>query len=482
MKKVTAFASMLLLSTIAIAQKTKPAIQPNIVFILADDLGYGDLHCFNPAGKIKTPHSDALAAQGMTFTNAHSSSAVCTPSRYSLLTGRYAWRTRLKSGVLHGYDKPLIDSGRVTIANILQQKGYNTACIGKWHLGLGWKFKNDTTKTDVDYTQPIADGPNSLGFDYFYGIAASLDMPPYIYIENDHTVGQATVTKKWGRAGAAEKDFEAENCVSDFTSKAIGYIKKQSAKKQPFFLYLPLPSPHTPILPNKQFINKSGVTAYGDYVQETDWVVGEIMKAVNTAGITENTLIIFTSDNGFAPYVLKTMDVEALGHMPSADFRGYKSDIWEGGHRVPFIARWPAMIKPASSCDKIICLSDFMATAAAINQAALPANTAEDSYNILPYFSGSKEDIREATVHHSIGGSFGITQGKWKLELSPGSGGWTAPRNEDAVKKGLPEVQLYDLSTDSKEEKNVQAEHPDVVKCLTALLEKYKEEGRSVKR
>ena len=472
----------LFISTVLTAQKTSFNSKPNIVVILADDLGYGDLSCFNAASKIQTPFSDALAKEGMKFTDAHSSSAVCTPSRYSLLTGRYAWRTRLKKGVLNGYDEPLIDDGRPTVANLLKQQGYNTACIGKWHLGLSWTFKNDTTKTDVDYTKPIKNGPNSLGFDYFFGIAASLDMPPYIYIENDHTIGVAGVTKKWGRSGAAEKDFEAENCVPDFTAKAVGYIKEQSAKKQPFFLYMPLPSPHTPIVVSKQFKDKSGVTEYGDYVLETDWAVGQVMKALEAAGVANNTLVIFTSDNGFAPYVLKTWDVEALGHKPSADFRGYKSDIWEGGHRVPFIARWPATIKAGTTCSATICLSDIMATAAGITHAALPAQSAEDSYNILPYFTGSTTPIREATVHHSINGQFAITKGKWKLELSPGSGGWTAPRNEEAVKQGLPALQLYDLSTDIKEQNNVQAEHPEVVKELTELLERYQKEGRSVLR
>ncbi|MDB5191161.1 MAG: arylsulfatase family protein [Segetibacter sp.] len=452
---------------------------PNIVFILTDDLGYGDVKYLNKEGKIKTPNMDRIGKEGMAFTDAHSSSAVCTPSRYSILTGRYSWRTKLNKGVLYGYSEPLIDSGRLTVASLLQSKGYSTACIGKWHLGMTWPLLKDGPKPVYDYTKAITNGPTSLGFDYFYGISASLDMPPFIYIENDHTVGLPTVTKKWGREGPAGKDFEAENCVPDFTTKAVNYIKEQSGKNKPFFLYFALPSPHTPLVPNKQFKDKTGVTEYGDYVAETDWSIGEILKALDQNGVSKNTLVIFTSDNGFAPYVLPKYNVEALGHYPSYGFRGYKADIWEGGHRIPFLVRWPGKIKPSAISAETICLSDFMATAAAIVGDKLPANSAEDSYNILPYFAGSTIDIREATVHHSINGYFAIRQGKWKLELCPGSGGWAAPRDDTAFKMNLPAVQLFDLSVDIKEQDNVQAQHPDVVKKLTALLQKYASEGRS---
>lgn len=460
------------------AKKAK-GTQPNIIYILTDDLGIGDVSFYNAEGKIKTPNIDRLGNEGMSFNDVHSSSAVCTPSRYSVVTGRYAWRSTLKKSVIYGYDDPLIDSSRLTVADLLRNDGYSTACIGKWHLGLGWT-RNSSQKEDIDYTKNIQGGPNSLGFDYFYGLAASLDMPPFIYIENDHTVGVPTVTKKWVRSGPAEKDFEAVNCVPDFTAKAVSYIKGQSDAKKPFFLYFTLPSPHTPIVPNDQFKGKSGLTEYGDYVLETDWAVGELLKALDDAKIAENTIVIFTSDNGFAPYVLNTWNVEALGHYPSMQYRGYKADIWEGGHRIPFLVRWPKEVKAKSTCNETVCLSDFMATVGAITNQTIPDNAAEDSYNILPYFKGeSKKVIREATVHHSIDGNFAIRQGKWKLEFAPGSGGWAAPRNAAAVEEGLPAIQLYNLDTDIKEQHNVYKENPEVVKSLTALLQKYIDKGRS---
>jgi len=268
-------AAISLLSAISVQAQKNNGEKPNIVYILSDDLGYGDVKYFNPEGKIATPNIDKLAAQGMGFTDVHSSSAVCTPSRYSILTGRYAWRSRLAKGVLTGYDAPLIDSSRLTVAKYLQQNGYTTACIGKWHLGLGWAVLTPGAKPVIDYTKNITGGPNTRGFDYFYGIAGSLDMPPFIYIENNHTVGLPTATKKWVREGPAEPSFEAVNCVPDFTGKAVKYIGDKSKTGKPFFLYFTLPSPHTPIVPSAAFKGKSGVTDYGDYVEETDWAVGE---------------------------------------------------------------------------------------------------------------------------------------------------------------------------------------------------------------
>lgn len=466
-----------LLSFNTFSQETKP---PNIIYILTDDLGIGDVSLYNAQSKIKTANIDRLGKEGMTFNDVHSSSSVCTPSRYSILTGRYAWRSRLKKSVLYGYDEPLIDSTRLTVADLLRNDGYSTACIGKWHLGLGWAHNSAEDKSDIDYTKNIAGGPNSLGFDYFYGLAASLDMPPFIYIENNHTVGLPTVSKTFMRTGPAEKDFEAVNCVPDFTAKAVSYIKDQAEAKKPFFLYFTLPSPHTPIVPTDQFKGKSGVTEYGDYVLETDWSVGELLKALDDAKITENTIVVFTSDNGFAPYVLNTFNVEALGHYPSMQYRGYKADIWEGGHRIPFIVRWPAQVKAKSSCNETVCLSDFMATVGAITNQNIPNNVAEDSYNILPYLKEeSKKAIREATVHHSIDGNFAIRKGKWKLEFAPGSGGWAAPRNTAAVKEGLPAIQLYDLNADISEKHNVYKENPKVVKKMTALIQRYIDKGRS---
>ncbi|WP_119079532.1 sulfatase family protein [Chitinophaga alhagiae] len=458
---------------------------PNIVFILADDMGYGDVHCFNPNGKIATPHMDKLAEQGMKFTNAHSSSAVCTPSRYSVLTGRYAWRTRLQKGVLYGYSPPLIDSNRLTVAAMLREKGYFTAAIGKWHLGLDWQLKGQAdslakTGWEIDYSQPIQHGPLSLGFDYFFGISASLDMPPYVFIENDKATAIPAVSKKWVREGPAAADFEAENVLPVITGKAKQVMASRASGEQPFFLYFALPSPHTPIVPDSTFKGKSGVTDYGDYMMETDWAVGQVMQALDSLGIADNTLVIVTSDNGFAPYVLKQFDVEALGHQPSYTFRGYKADIWEGGHRVPFIARWPAQVKAGTASDNVISLTDFMATCADITASALPDNAAEDSYSILRYLKGSAgKQPREAIVFHSIDGNFSIQEGNWKLILGAGSGGWAAPKNKDALLAGLPAVQLYDMEKDAAEKVNEEAAHPEIVQRLTALLEKYIAEGRS---
>lgn len=464
---------------------SQQATHPNIVFILADDLGYGDVKCFNPEGKIPTPNIDRLASEGMKFTDAHTSSSVCTPSRYSILTGRYPWRSRLQKGVLGGFSKPLIDSGKMTVASFLKQNGYFTACIGKWHLGMDWPLKKGYKKIktgwEVDYFKPICQGPNTRGFDYFFGISASLDMSPFILINNDHTVGIPTVTKKiFGRNGPSTKEFEPVHVVPILTKKAKEFIIAKSKSKQSFFLYFALPSPHTPIVPDIQFKGKSGVTPYGDYVMETDWAVGQVIKTLDSLGLSSNTIVFFTSDNGFAPYVLKKFDLIALGHYPSYIFRGYKSDIWDGGHRVPFIARWPGHIKPGSACSDLISLTDFMATCAALIHKKLPDNVAGDSYNILPDLMGTaKEAIRPAIVYQSIDGHFSIQEGKWKLELCPGSGGWESPKNKEAYKNGLPLMQLYNMHTDPSEKSNVENQYPQIVEHLTKLLERYVKRGRS---
>jgi arylsulfatase A-like enzyme len=336
------------------------------------------------------------------------------------------------------------------------------------------------TGWEVDYSQAIKEGPTTRGFNYFYGISASLDMPPFVFIENDHVTEQPTVTKKYVREGPAGKDFEAEDVVPEITRKAQELIKDRAQAKQPFFLYFTLPSPHTPIVPDKDFRGKSGVTEYGDYVMETDWAVGELMKALDAAGIRENTIVFFASDNGFAPYVLPKDNVEQLGHYPSYIFRGYKADIWEGGHRIPLVVRWPGKVKAGSVNKDVVSLADLMATCADILKIKLPENAGVDSYSILADMEGSsKGPARPATVYASIDGNFSIQQGKWKLELCPGSGGWAAPKNKQAYQEGLPQVQLYDMDQDVSEKKNVEAQHPDVVKRLTALLEQYVKNGRS---
>src|SRR5271170_5244997 len=448
---------------------------PNILYILCDDLGYGDIHAFNPTrGKIPTPNVDRLASEGMSFTDAHSGSAVCTPSRYGILTGRYAWRTRLQSGVLNGMSEPLIAASQLTVASMLKQHGYATGAIGKWHLGL--------QMGDNKWTDPLKDDPLQHGFDYFFGISASLDMPPFVYIENQRFMEEPTVQKNWIRTGPAAKDFEAVNVLPDLTRKASEYITAHAADAKngkSFFLYLAFTAPHTPFLPTPEWVGKSGLGPYGDFVMEVDDSAGKVLKTLDASGLADSTLVIFTSDNGCSPAANVKL-LESEGHYPSAEFRGYKADIWDGGHRIPFIVRWPGVVKAGTKCDEISCLNDLMATCAAIIGETLPANAAEDSVNMLPAFlQEDSTPLREAVVHHSIDGCFAIRKGKWKLELCAGSGGWAAPREYAAKKLGLPPIQLYDMSVDVSEQKNVAADNPEVVKELTTLLERYVEEGRS---
>jgi arylsulfatase A-like enzyme len=454
---------------------------------MADDMGYGDLCCYNRDSKIPTPNMNRLAEEGIRFTDAHSPSAVCTPTRYGVLTGRYCWRTRLKRGVLNGYSPCLIDVKRTTVASLLKRYGYATACIGKWHLGLG-------SDRRTDFSKPLAPGPNALGFDYFYGISASLDMPPYCYIENDRVVKEPTLMVEageaskdgWWRKGPIAPGFKHVEVMPTLTEKAVAYIDKhaKSSQNSPFFMYFALPAPHCPIAPADFVKGRSQAGGYGDYVVEVDWAVGEVMKALERNGLAENTLIMVTSDNGSpgrtkikrAPYSI----IEVYGHYPSGNLRGIKADIWDGGHREPFVARWPARIRAGSTSDELICLTDLLATCAAIVGAKLPNNVGEDSYNILPVLLSRKvhKPIRKAVVHHSGSGMFAIRQGKWKLILGRGSGGFTKP-SRVKPKPGEPQGQLYDLHKDPAETNNLWAEHLGIVQRLTDLLEKYRKQGYS---
>jgi arylsulfatase A-like enzyme len=473
---------------LALWSPAQAAAHPNIVYILADDLGYGDVKCLNSGGKIPTPHMDRLAAGGMIFTDAHSSSAVCSPTRYGILTGRYNWRSALKRGVLGGYSRRLIEPDRLTVASLLRKHGYQTACIGKWHLGMDWPLQDGGVASDypdgwkVDYAKPIRNGPNALGFDYYFGISASLDMPPYVFIENDRCVGVPTVEKTWIRKGPAHKDFEAGEVLPTLTKKAVEYIGQQAApakKGTPFFLYLPLTAPHTPILPTKEWQGKSGLNPYGDFVMQVDATVGSVLGALQEAGLTDDTLVFLASDNGCAP----AADFPALakkGHHPSYHFRGYKADIFDGGHHIPFLVRWPAKVKPGTTCDQVICLADLMATCADIVGAKLPAGAGEDSVSLLPaLLDRAKGPLHEAVVHHSANGSFAIRQGKWKLELCADSGGWSSPRPGTKEAVGLPPIQLYDMAGNVGETNNLHEKHPEVVASLMRVLERYVAQGRS---
>jgi arylsulfatase A-like enzyme len=450
--------------------------RPNIVYILADDLGWGDLPCYNPDSKIKMPNADRLASQGVRFTDMHSPSAVCTPTRYGIMTGRYCWRSRLKNGVLWGYDRSLIEPGRTTVPSLLRSAGYATAGVGKWHLGLGAADK-------VEYSKPHKPGPPDYGFDYYYGIPASLDMDPYVYIENDRTVEQPTAntpgqTKPRGvfwRPGPIAPGLKIEEVLPTLRDKAVGYLKQRAkTPDKPFFLYFPMTGPHTPWVPHPQYRGKSGAGIYGDFVMECDDVIGSVMKTLDETGLASNTILILTSDNG-AHWTPE--DRKLYPHRANASWRGQKADIHEAGHRIPFIVRWPGVVKAGTVNNDPGCLTDLMATVADIAGKPLARDAGEDSFSLLPALKGGKGK-RDAIVHHSADGVFAIKQGEWKLIFGRGSGGFTAPKKIEA-KPGEPEGELYNLAKDPSETQNVYMANPEVIKRLTALLDRYKREGRS---
>lgn len=459
------------------------AQHPNIIYILADDMGYGDLSCLNEDSKLLTTNFDLLATEGILFTDAHSSSSVCTPSRYSILTGRYNWRSSLKQSVLFGYSESVIEDDRLTVASLLKQKGYKTACIGKWHLGLNWEWI-DKTNEEVDFTKPISKGPVDFGFDYFYGISASLDMPPYVYIENnkatqipDHITKNDDAKAFW-REGPTAPDFKHTEVMPNLTKKVLNTIDTYS--DSPFFIYYPLPAPHTPILPTEKFQGISGTNSYGDFVLMCDDVVGQITNKLKEKGIYDNTIIVFTSDNGCSPCA-DYNELATYGHNPSYIYRGHKADIYEGGHRIPLIVSWPDKIKPNSISDEPVCLVDFMTTVANIVDIKLPDEAGEDSISNLPIWLDKpyEKPLRNAIVHHSIDGCFSIRKDNWKLEMCPGSGGWSYPATSKGQTEGLPPIQLYDLDNDIKETQNVYEKYPEVVNELKNLLTKYIVNGRS---
>jgi len=469
---------------------------PNIIYVLADDLGYGDINAFNPDGKIKTPNIDKLASEGMKFTDAHTSSAVCTPTRYGILTGRYNWRSPLKQGVLTGVSKALIPNSRTTAASLLKSAGYNTGFIGKWHLGWDWALTeghsvagtgwNPEDSENIDFSKPVTNGPEDLGFDYSYGHSGSLDMAPYVYVENGmptSVLTKTTVDKgkyTWWREGPTGDDFQHDDVTPNFFRKSFDFIEAKSASENPFYLYLALPSPHTPILPTEGWLGKSELNPYADFVMQIDDYMGKLTALLEEKGIAENTIVIFTSDNGCSPQA----DFEILGekgHDPSANYRGHKADIFEGGHRVPFIVKWKDKIEAGTTSDKTICTTDFLATCADIANVDLKDNEGEDSFSMLPLFSkdSSASYKRKATIHSSINGSFAIRKGNYKLIMAPGSGGWSNPKPNTPDIKNLPPFQLYDLSIDPEEENNLYSENHEVVNELKKMLLTTIENGRS---
>lgn len=475
-------------------------MRPNIVYILADDMGYGDVRFLNSDCKFPTPNIDRLGQEGMIFTDAHSSSSLCTPSRYSILTGRYCWRTYLKSGVLWGAGGPIIEEGRETVASLLKDSGYSTGCIGKWHLGWDWAVKpgyesrvdQNTTSGEkgqmdwIDFSRPIKNGPTTRGFDYYYGIAASLDMPPYVYVENDMPVSEPLEWQAQDgmcRPGLRTESLRWDNVLPNLTNHAVSYIEKQ-AEEQPFFLYFPITAPHTPIAPTRKFRGKSGMNDYTDFCMEVDHRVGQVLDALDRTGLAESTIVVFSTDNGTSGNHADCPRLqEEFGHYSSHIYRGFKSDIWDGGHRLPFLVRWPGVVTPGSVCDQRVGLFDLLATAAEITGQEIPDNTAEDSVSLLPALTGGTidESVREALVHHSERGMFALRKGKWKLCRCPGSGGRGFNDIDDAKAREmrLPEVQLYDMTTDPGERENLCEKHPEVVSGLTKLLHRIVVEGRS---
>lgn len=492
-------ALLFFVTLVATGQSAPPC---NVVVILADDLGYGDVSCYNPErGKIPTPRIDRLAKEGMRFTDAHSSSGVCSPTRYALLTGRYHWRTRLQQGIVGVWGNPLIAPERMTIASLAKQQGYATACIGKWHLGWDWPIAADemvhfrnlggqaggggkvTTETTPEqvavwkkvFSQKIPSGPTTRGFDTYFGTDVP-NWPPYCFIENDRTVGVPSalqpaadfVKNQASLQGPALPGWKLDAVLPALADRACDTIATHAKANKPFLLYLPLTAPHTPIAVAKEWQDKSTLKhPYADFVMQTDATIGKVLDALEKAGVAENTLVIFTSDNGCAPYI-GAKDLEAKGHFPSGPWRGYKADAWEGGHRVPFIVRWPGTVKPGTTCDQTLCSVDILATLADIWNVKLPATAGEDSVSLLPLLRGGDKPIHEAVVHHSSSGIFAIRSGAWKLIVGPGSG----------AANGTPS-QLYDLSNDKAETKNIADTHPDEVKRLTTMMERFIAEGRS---
>lgn len=455
--------------------------QPDIILILADDLGIGDLTCYNPEGKIPTPNIDNLADNGVSFTDAHSTSALSTPSRYSVMTGRYPWRTTLKQGVLGGFSGPLIEEGRPTVASVLSNAGYLTACIGKWHLGWNWGLDSEGK---VDFRLPITDGPVERGFDYYFGISASLDMAPFIFVENDRAIESETRTFEKGtglhlfHGGIGGKSFKPEECLPELTRRAVEHIATWKGSDRPHFLYLPLTAPHTPCLPGEEFKGRTGLGDYGDFVVMVDDVVGQIADAVKKAGRKKNTVIIFTSDNGCAPYA-DTKSLEAAGHFPSMGYRGYKSDIFEGGHRIPLVISGKGIRFKGETCRETVTLADLFATLQAMAGIDDSRHTAEDSFNLLPYINGDGP-CRDFVVMASGKGDLAIRDRQHKLIFTSGSGGWSYPNKpKDLV--GLPDRQLYDLINDPAETRNLIDEESlqEKVKEMTVLLRNAIINGRT---
>lgn len=467
--------------------------RPNIVVILSDDLGQGDLSCYNPDSKIQTPHLDRLASEGMRFNDAHSPSGVCSPTRYGLLTGRYAWRSSLKKGVLSGSSAPLIEKERLTLPSMLASKGYEAAAVGKWHLGREWKLKNPEGKTvapNIDWSAPAEYCALDAGFTYYFGLAK----PAWAFMENRHVLVAPTeyfndshipskIIGGNNNKGYREPGFTFEQMIPAWVDKTNDFIERSVEADKPFFVYLTPICPHRPINPNEEFQGKSGCGVFGDFVMELDAAVGSVLAKLDSLGVADDTLVIFTADNGAENNAYE--HIEKFDHWSSNGRRGCKRDLYEGGHRVPFIARWPGRIPKSTNSDEIICLTDIMASVASIVGYELPGDSAEDSYNILPALMGQStgKPIREATVHHSSRGKFAIRQGNWVYIDSDNGADNNEPRH---VLKALGVIddkeksELYDLSNDPNQTRNLVTMNPEKAKALKATLEQYKNRSSSL--
>lgn len=466
---MTNLLKFLLITIITASYTTAESVKPNIVYVLCDDLGYGDVQCLNPErGKILTPGVDRLAQEGMIFTDTHSGSSVCTPTRYGILTGRYSWRTILQKGVVQGFEDCLIAKDRPTVASFLKDQGYHTAIIGKWHLNFNYIAPNGKKlalstkkKTLAPVGSTIPDGPLTRGFDYFHGFHHARNMKKVI--ENDKVI-------------AYDKEV---NMLPRITKQSVNYINERAKDKQPFFLYVPYGSPHTPIVPTKAWKGKSGISLYADFVMETDDGFRQIVEAVDKNGLAENTIIIFTSDNGTSKFI-DFPKHQKKGHYPSAGMRGAKADLWDGGHRIPFVVRWKGVIEAGSTSDQLVCLTDLFATVAEITGQPITGKAAEDSVSFLPALKGEKiESSRKGIIHHSFSGHFSYRQDHWKLLLAYGSGGWTAPKEDTAKEDNAPKAQLYNLTEDIGEKTNLYEQNPEVAARLLQQLEEDVKRGRS---
>lgn len=462
---------------------------PNIVVILADDFGVGDIHALYPSNKLATPNLDRLVSEGMHFIDAHSGSAVCTPTRYGLLTGRYAWRTRLQHWVLASYEPPLIDEHRLTLPAFLKQHGYQTACMGKWHLGWNWpgpqpsrmnENRSAQARLNWDFSKPIRGGPTERGFDTYFGVDLP-NFPPLTFIENDRVTAIPTMRydPKGATGGAVSGSamvpgWKFDKILPEITRRAVRYIHAQAATQRPFFFYFSMTSPHAPVAPSKQFAGKSGVAPIVDFLMETDWSAGQVLKAIDDAGIRDNTIVIFAGDNGHASATGWDNLLKA-GINPSGPYRGSKGDIWEGGHRVPFIVRWPGRVASGSSSEQLVCLNDVFATCAELVRGKLPDNAAEDSFSFLPAALGtkSKSVVRGSIVNHSVHGEFAYRENGWKLAFKMSGKDNESSRDKPAI------VELYNLRDDIAEERDLASGHPEIVRQLTAKLQAVVDRGRS---